>query len=184
MSLRYLLWLLVLILLAFAGWQFLRALAAAKAEAAAGSAAGLAATATASAINAQQREDEGIDEDEAEGASVDYAPVLRSAAGASAAPPQASPAPEVFQLELENRRLHSELAAQQALNDRQQAEIRALRDELDALASQQQPGTSPEYSEALVLAGQGLGADAIAARCGISVAEAELVLSLSGGRGS
>ncbi len=174
MSLRYLLWFAVLVLLLIAGWQFLRALRAARGETR---------PASVAVPAAAQREAAGNDREQ-EGDGAAPLPLLRSEIGTRATGSPAAPAPEAFQLELDNRRLRSELAALQALSEQQQSEIRALQSELEALSALQQPGSSPEYSEALVLAAQGLGADAIAARCGISVAEAELVLSLSSGRGS
>ena len=92
--------------------------------------------------------------------------------------------PDVFQLELDNSRLRQALQAQRDLVALQQDEIdrlvqdiTALQDELERL--REQPTSSPEYSEASVLAAQGLNAEMIAARCGISLAEAELVLSLA-----
>ncbi len=92
--------------------------------------------------------------------------------------------PDVFQLALDNSRLRQALQAQRDLVALQQDEIdrlvqdiTALQDELERL--REQPTSSPEYSEASVLAAQGLNAEMIAARCGISLAEAELVLSLA-----
>lgn len=178
MSLRFLLWFAVFLLMAFAGWQFLRALAAARSDSRAA-----AAVPPAQAGNP----DEAVTDDDDAGDRMDAVSILRSPARTAEVPPAApaaAPAPEVFQLELENQRLRSELAELQALHQRQQSEVGALQNELDALSAQQQPGTSPEYSEALALAGQGLDADVIAQRCGISVAEAELVLSLNSGRAS
>jgi hypothetical protein len=97
------------------------------------------------------------------------------------------PAPvqlDIFQLELDNSRLRQALQAQRDLVALQQDEIgrlvqdiTVLQDELERL--REQPVSSPEYSEAMVLAAQGLNAGMIAARCGISLAEAELVLSLA-----
>lgn len=182
MSLRMLLWLAIALLLALAAWQFLRALAAARGGGRAGGA-------DARRARPATVDDEGDGEDDDEG-DFDYAPVLRhdagNAAGAAAtATAAAAPAADSFQLELENRHLRTQLAALQALSERQQDEIRQLQGRLDsATAAAEQTSTSPEYSEALVLAERGLGADVIAARCGISVAEAELLTSLAGGRGA
>ncbi|THF63180.1 DUF2802 domain-containing protein [Pseudothauera nasutitermitis] len=55
--------------------------------------------------------------------------------------------------------------------------VRTLREQLEANLSGQ--GVSPEYDEALVFARRGLDAEAIAERCGITVAEAELVRSMT-----
>jgi len=57
-------------------------------------------------------------------------------------------------------------------------EIATLRRELSDLRAATQ--VSPFYSEAVALARRGYDAQAIAERCGISVAEAEMVRSLSG----
>ncbi|MFB1031588.1 MAG: DUF2802 domain-containing protein, partial [Thauera sp.] len=88
-----------------------------------------------------------------------------------------------FELERENSRLRQALQAQRDLVALQQSEIdrlvediTALREELDAQAAS--VASSPEYSEAMVLAAQGLNAEMIAERCGITLAEAELVLAL------
>lgn len=113
----------------------------------------------------------------------------------AAAPAPAAEAPsEVFQLELELRRLRREFEQQR---DQQRSEIAALRERVEtaeaALVAQQaqagsslvRQGVSPEYDEALLCAQRGLDVEAIAERCGITVAEAELVRSLArrqGGR--
>ncbi len=88
---------------------------------------------------------------------------------------------EVQRMRQDIARLEAEVSAQ---NDRVaalEASVVALREQVEsALAGQ---GVSPEYNEALVFARRGLDVDAIAERCGISVAEAELVRSLAqGGR--
>lgn len=91
-----------------------------------------------------------------------------------------------FQLELEVRQLRRDIAqlreeldTQRARCDRLETEHRTVREHLEAtLASQ---GISPEYNEALVFARRGMDVDAIAERCGISVAEAELVHALARG---
>lgn len=115
-------------------------------------------------------------------------PSAPAPAAAAAAPPEA------FQLELELRRLRREFEQQR---DQQRSEIAALRERLDAaeaalVARQTQAdtglpgqGVSPEYNQALLYAQRGLDVEAIAERCGITVAEAELVCSLArrqGGR--
>ena len=91
---------------------------------------------------------------------------------------------DVFQMELDNSRLRQALQAQRDLVALQQDEIDRLVHDITELQDElarvrEQPTSSPEYSEALVLAAQGLNAEMIAARCGISLAEAELVLSLA-----
>ena len=133
-------------------------------------------------------------EDEDEDTFDDYAPLPGPRLGPDPAraqgPSERLPAqpgvvqPDVVQMELDHSRLRQALQAQRDLVALQQDEIdRLVRDitELqDELARvREQPTSSPEYSEALVLAAQGLNAEMIAARCGISLAEAELVLSLA-----
>ncbi len=58
-------------------------------------------------------------------------------------------------------------------------ELRALRDEVAAI--KEAPRVSPLYADAAELARRGFDARGVAAECGISVAEAELVLALSRG---
>lgn len=204
MGVREVLWLLVALLLAYAAMQFFRALGAARgarpAKAAPSGKPDEAAPAPkpepvrSSAIGVSDDvrhggidlRDDGPDEPAADAADegstddFDYAPVLR---------PLAAPGPEVFQLELEAGQLRRELVALQATVDAQRheisdlnGEVRRLREQLER-AEAAQSSSSPEYSEALALARHGMGADVIAARCGITVAEAELVLSIAGGRG-
>jgi len=105
----------------------------------------------------------------------------------SAATPSAEdPGVDAFQLTLEVQQLRHELARVQGdfISQREQVvrleeSLALVREQLEsAIASQ---GVSPEYNEALVFARRGLPVDAIAERCGISVAEAELVRSLAQG---
>ena len=91
-----------------------------------------------------------------------------------------------FQQSLVMRQLRNDVDSLQAeLLDacervsRLEATVVVLREQLDAAVATQ--GVSPEYDEALVFARRGLGVEAIAERCGISVAEAELVRSLAQG---
>lgn len=96
----------------------------------------------------------------------------------------ANPAPDAFQQELDVRQLRREL-------EQQRTELADLRRTLDELREEVRTrkeqagaglaprGASPEYNEALVFARRGLDAEAIAERCGITVAEAELVQSLA-----
>lgn len=57
------------------------------------------------------------------------------------------------------------------------AELAALREEVAHLKAARQ--TSPHYAEAMSLAGDGADVQTVADRCGISVAEAELVRALA-----
>ena len=186
MTLRLILWGLVAILVLGSVWQFLRALRLGRAPM----------TISRSAAAAEPGDDAAGGDDDEDG--FDYAPQLRPVSATIATPPEqvapaqparvptpVVPAPEVFQLELEVRHLQRELEGQQELIALQRAQIEALHSELGGLHLQladavvAQPSTSPEYSEAMQLAGQGHDAQEIAARCGISVAEAGLVQSLA-----
>jgi DNA-directed RNA polymerase specialized sigma24 family protein len=82
--------------------------------------------------------------------------------------PQAVPAPRDDSPWRE--RIEDELAALRA-------ELAGMRAEIEGLRAMR--AVSPQYGEAVELAGQGLSAQDIAARCGISVGEAELVRALS-----
>lgn len=73
--------------------------------------------------------------------------------------------------------LRSELAQQRLTIATLSQSIDALREQIESVSAAQ--GISPEYNEALVCARRGLDVEAIAERCGISVAEAELVRSMS-----
>jgi hypothetical protein len=191
MDVREALWLIGLALVAYSVWQFFRALRAPRASAVdAATAAGAGAARAADEPLAAQR---GADPqriraaEEDEDAFLDYAPLPGPQADTAPAPEPSAPLPgqpDVFQLELDNSRLRQALQAQRDLVALQQDEIdrlvqdiTTLQDELDRL--REQPTSSPEYSEALVLATQGLNAEMIAARCGITLAEAELVLSMA-----
>lgn len=194
---REALWLLVLLLAAYAGWQFLTALRsrAPRGEARLTPSASRAAAGARSAAPASVAAGlaQAIDPEQAADDDVDYAPILRRDLAPAEAPAASDAATESaaenFQLSLDNQRLQRELASLQQVVDRQQAEIANLLADIDALRARldsaaAEPGISPEYSEALVLARQGLNAQMIATRCGITQAEAELVLSIAGAGGA
>ena len=116
----------------------------------------------------------------------------RPARGAAAAPelpagsatPAAPARSEVFHIELEVQQLRRELADLRAeFSDQRrelaelEASIRTQKEQAEVNTGSQ--GVSPEYNEALVYARRGLGVEAIAERCRITVAEAELVCSLA-----
>lgn len=186
MNMRDLLWLAVLALLGYAALQFLRALRAPRRGSA---------QAAAPFPSAGAREQPGLpevgDEDDEDERDFEYAPVIAPAATAATAAAPAAPAPasedaraEMFALQLENSRLRQELQAQKDVVGIQQQEIARLVEDITSLQDEiertrTQPTSSPEYSEASVLAAQGLNAEMIATRCGITLAEAELVLSLA-----
>jgi HAMP domain-containing protein len=108
------------------------------------------------------------------------------AIGASTAPtilPQDNAA-DLFAFELELQRMRREIGGLQGAVETQRQEIENLRTELERATFRPKPaavesGVSPEYDEALALARRGLMSSEIAARCGISRAEAELVASLA-----
>lgn len=112
----------------------------------------------------------------------------RAAASVASETPEAAPPPESFGLELELRQLRREVVqlrdelehaqdAWQETAQRLEAEVLHLR---EALASMQADhGAAPQYGEALVFARRGLDPESIAERCGISVAEADLVRALA-----
>lgn len=100
------------------------------------------------------------------------------------APVGADAAPDAFQHELEVRQLRRELEQQGSALAELRRELDAIREQLRARTDQAEVavvphGASPEYNEALVFARRGLDAETIAERCGITVAEAELVQSLA-----
>lgn len=176
MSLRTAVWIAIALLLCYGGWQVLRAIR--------GGLRGVrpaVATPPAAAVD---------DEDDADDGDFDYAPIPArtrepqpAAATASAAPPAAA-ATDAFQIELELQRLRREVAGLRAALDVQQQEIGGLHDSLRSLQTQNErslvsQNASPEYSEALVFARRGLPVEVIAERCGITVAEAELVRALA-----
>ncbi|WP_341678169.1 DUF2802 domain-containing protein [Niveibacterium sp. SC-1] len=86
---------------------------------------------------------------------------------------------EHFDAAFELARVRRQLTQLQEGHDRLEAEIGTLREELDVLRAAR--NVSPQYGEAVLLAQRGLGGDAIAERCGISVSEAELVAALARG---
>lgn len=92
--------------------------------------------------------------------------------------------PPAFEAALEHSALRQEIDAlrEEVAQQREQMSalsrgIEALREQIESVSAAQ--GISPEYNEALVCARRGLDVEAIAERCGISVAEAELVRSMA-----
>ena len=73
-------------------------------------------------------------------------------------------------MEAEVRQLREQLAESRE-------EIQRMREEMDRLSAAQK--VSPLYNEAMALAIRGVDAAGVAGRCGISIAEAELVVALS-----
>ncbi|MBL8472800.1 MAG: DUF2802 domain-containing protein [Rhodocyclaceae bacterium] len=101
-----------------------------------------------------------------------------SQSAARGAAPEAPPAPAP-ELALRVDELARELAELRELVAASQQNCADLQEQIDRLRQTQ--GTAPQYAEALVLARQGLHAEQIAERCGVAVAEAELLLALARG---
>jgi hypothetical protein len=95
-----------------------------------------------------------------------------NAGDALAAPPSGSFAAQLTQktMEAEVRQLRDQLAESRE-------EIQRMREEMGRLSAAQK--VSPLYNEAMALAVRGVDAAGVAGRCGISIAEAELVVALS-----
>lgn len=173
MNARVLIWIVVALLLVYGGWQLYRALR------------GRAAVADAAPAPASAGADDVADED------FDYAPLPAADAtrpAAAAAERAAAGDADPFRFQLELQRLRREVSGLRAALDVQQQEIGALHDALRSLQlppaaahahAHVEQNPSPEYSEALAFARRGMPVEAIAARCGITVAEAELVRALA-----
>lgn len=89
-----------------------------------------------------------------------------------------------FEQSFEWQRLRRDLERLEQKVDEQQRVIAAMQFELDGFrekspAESAPPSASPEYDAALVYARQGQGAAEIAERCGITLAEAELVCAMA-----
>jgi len=100
--------------------------------------------------------------------------------------PQPSARHDGFQVELEVQQLRRDVAELRAELAEQRREVASLTARLHAQHEQfhggvAKAGGSPEYDEALVFARRGLDVEAIAERCGITVAEAALVRALAQG---
>lgn len=134
--------------------------------------------------------------DEDAEADFDYGLSLRTSSVARAASAKVTQDGELFAAQLELRRLQRELEAEQQAVAEQRREIERLGSELALLQQTLEEGrtqaehraqdpVSPEYAEPLRLAEMGFKDEEIAARCGISLAEARLVLAMAqrGGRG-
>lgn len=114
------------------------------------------------------RIDEGQDDGDNDGDDHNEAELVYTRPLAAASPP-----PPSFGAELERSQLEREVR-------RLREEVAVLREELDAMKAATR--VSPQYSDAMALVQRGLSAQDVADRCGISLAEAELVWSL--GRGA
>ena len=178
MGLREIVLLLIVVVAAYVGYQFYRIVrgkGGAKLPARA-----------AQADTASPEDMADLDEDEDDDVLVFERPVVRPADDAGA---PVVPDPKLFELELELRQLRRELelqrsdtAALRQMVDELGRTVHALRTPAAAPLTPPVRQGSPEYDEALVYARRGLDVEAIAERCGITVAEAELVRSLARGR--
>jgi len=83
---------------------------------------------------------------------------------------------EVQQLRRDIGQLRTEIDTQRREIGRLAGELGELRDTVAGVEATQR--VSPQYNEAVMLARRGLSAEAVAERCGISVAEAALVRSM------
>jgi hypothetical protein len=90
----------------------------------------------------------------------------------------AAPAPGAgFAAQLTQKTLESEVRQLRDQLSESREEIRRMREEMSKLSAAQK--VSPLYNEAMALAVRGVDAAGVAGRCGISIAEAELVVALS-----
>ena len=182
-----LIWGLIAALLVYGAWQFLRALR------------------QATLPDAKKGSDAGLDDDllnypaampkEPEHGST--VAVYSHGQPEITSPAEVKDAPlDSFAIELELQRLRLEIGGLREAFETQQKEFDFLRTNLERPAPTTRPESppisfmtttgpdvSPEYDEALALARRGVMADVIAARCGITRAEADLVASLAS-RGS
>ncbi|WP_323001198.1 DUF2802 domain-containing protein [Denitromonas sp.] len=127
-------------------------------------------------------DDDAVDAPSA-GTDTDAGPDTDDAVVALSAQAPADDAAESFSLALEVRQLRRDAAQLRGEIDQLRAEQLVMRQslseqsaQLDAARAAQR--VSPMYGEALSLVRRGMSAEDIAERCGISVAEAELVKSL------
>lgn len=110
----------------------------------------------------------------------DYAPELRPQPAVGATERDGKAFEETFawqRLRRDLEILEHKVDAQQRVIAALQAEVDGLREQLSAASSPRE--VSPEYDAALVYARQGMAAAGIAERCGITLAEAELVCAMA-----
>lgn len=187
MGIRQLVWALIAVLLLYGGWQILRSLTAGRRTIGSNPVEPTPVLAAEQPALPTAGADDGRDDDEG---GFDYAPIPSADAAPAPRPPESLTAgPDLFAFELKLQRLRRELGAVRAALDVQQGEIGALHEMVQhlgeiapartAAAEAVEQSASPEYSEALVLARRGLSVEEISTRCGITRAEAELVVSLA-----
>lgn len=103
-------------------------------------------------------------------------PEPQRAAAPSVAPPTEPPAND-FSALLTQKTLENEIRQLREQLAESRKEIQRLSDEVQRVGAAQK--VSPLYNEAMALAVRGVDAAGVAGRCGISIAEAELVVALS-----
>lgn len=103
--------------------------------------------------------------------------LYRLSQGALRTPSQAPPPPPAAELTERIEALARDVAELRELVAASQQNCADLADQIERLRPLQ--GVAPQYAEALVLARQGIEAEQIAERCGVAVAEAELLLALA-----
>ena len=180
-----LIWGLIAALLVYGAWQFLRALRQALPGAKKGSGAGLDDDLLDYPATMQKEPEHGS-----------TVAVYSHGQTEITAPVEVKDTPlDSFAIELELQRLRLEIGGLREAFETQQKEFDFLRTNLERPVTTTRPESppiafmtagpdvSPEYDEALALARRGVMADVIAARCGITRAEADLVASLAS-RGS
>lgn len=92
-------------------------------------------------------------------------------------PAQAAGAGQDFSAQLTQKTLEGEVRQLREQLAESRNEIQRMREEMQRLSAAQK--VSPLYNEAMALAVRGVDAAGVAGRCGISIAEAELVVALS-----
>ena len=110
----------------------------------------------------------------------DFRPAAVRPEAAQTAPPAAAIPPEPandFSAQLTQKTLESEIRQLREQLAESRKEIQRLSDEVQRVGAAQK--VSPLYNEAMALAVRGVDAAGVAGRCGISIAEAELVVALS-----
>jgi hypothetical protein len=103
------------------------------------------------------------------------------AAGVASAPPQLPPAAPVAEFGEELARFNVEVEVKALRRECAQLREELARMSEDMARLKVGGNASPLYSEAMVLARQGMAANGIAGHCGISIGEAELVAALARG---
>lgn len=164
--------LLLALVAAFGAWWYVRARGLVPPAATAGS----------------EPDDSGRDHDDGDDDGFDYAPELKPRPATVADEAAFRNAVDWQHMRRELERLQARCDAQDRVIAGLRAEVEDLRDRLASPPAQaaspapESSAISPEYDAPLVYARQGLDAAAIAERCGITLAEAQLVCAMAGAR--